>query len=92
MLRQQVDPEKVAVICVSLDEDGLQLVRFLEETGMKTWPQVCDLKGFGGDLAVAYAVQGAGVSFLIDQHGVVVDQNLHGPQLKQRLLEVISRK
>ncbi|MCI0745663.1 MAG: redoxin domain-containing protein [Verrucomicrobia subdivision 3 bacterium] len=80
-----------ALVSVSLDEDGLALVTFLDKQNVR-WPQVCDLKGPKSDLAQKYNVSGIPETYLIDREGKIAYKGLRGEKLKARIIEMLATK
>jgi thiol-disulfide isomerase/thioredoxin len=78
-----------ALVGVSLDEDGLALADFLDEHGM-TWPQICDLRGFDGDLPRAFNVRGIPDTLLVGKDGRIVARGLRGDQLAAAVEKAIG--
>lgn len=72
------------VIGVSLDAKKEAWVAAVERLGMK-WPQMSDLKGWQCEGAAIYGVRAIPANLLVDGEGNIVDVDLRGPQLGERL-------
>jgi len=77
------------IIGVSLDDKELAWVKSIKDNGFP-WLQVCDLKGFKNEVALAYGIAAIPQSFLIDPNGIIIAKNLRGNNLIEKLNEVIK--
>ena len=73
---------------VSLDNDKDRWVEAIQKDGI-TWPQVSDLKHWGSEAAKLYSVQGIPYTVLIDRDGKIIAKNLRGPDLENKLAEIL---
>lgn len=55
-----------------------------------TWTHVSDLKGWQSGAAAKYGVHSIPANFLIDPKGVIIAKNLRGPELDNKLEEVLK--
>ena len=77
------------VFSVSLDTDKNKWIQAIEADNL-SWPNhVSDLKGWQSEAAAIYGVNSIPATFLIDQEGHIIDQNLRGGLLEQRLQEIL---
>ena len=79
------------VFGVSLDrsrEDWLQAI----EQDKLTWTHVSDLKYWQSEAAKTYNITGIPFSVLLDPNGVIIDKNLRGAALHQKLAEIFAGK
>lgn len=76
------------IISVSLDSKKDAWLQAIEEDGL-TWTHLSDLKGWESPAATTYSVHAIPTNFLIDTAGKIIAHNLRGPQLEEKLLEVI---
>jgi len=79
------------VLGVSLDQPGkkdawLQAIR----KDMLTWTQVSDLKYWNNEAAQLYHVSGIPYNILVDPNGIIVAKNLRGPDLQNKLCELLG--
>lgn len=78
------------VFSVSLDDDKDAWLRAIEADNL-IWPNhVSDLKGWQSSAAADYGVNAIPATFLIDEEGKVIGTNLRGPELEQKLQEVLG--
>lgn len=78
------------VYSVSLDTDKNKWKQAIEADNL-VWPNhVSDLKGWQSAAAAKYNVTSIPATFLLDQNGNIVAQNLRGGALEQKLLEILG--
>lgn len=78
------------VFSVSLDTDANKWKAAIEADNLK-WPNhVSDLKGWSSEAAAIYQVNSIPATFLINQEGEIVGQNLRGGELEQKLQEILG--
>ena len=78
------------VYSVSLDQDKNAWVKAIENDNL-VWPNhVSDLKGWENEAAQAYGVNSIPATFLLDRNGKIIDSNLRGGRLEQRLQEILG--
>jgi len=78
------------VYSVSLDEDKTRWTDAIKADNL-SWPNhVSDLKGWASEGAALYNVQSIPATFLIDENGMVIAQNLRGAELEQKLQEILD--
>ncbi len=77
------------VFGVSLDKDHDKWVEAIKKDGL-TWTHVSDLKYWGSEAAKLYAVQSIPHNVLIDSKGIIVDKNLRGQDLQNKLAELLK--
>ena len=78
------------VFSVSLDQDRDAWLKAIAADNL-SWPNhVSELNGWNSSAAVSYGVQAIPAAFLIDGDGKVIGTNLRGPQLEQKLKEVLG--
>jgi peroxiredoxin len=74
---------------VSLDQDKSRWIEAIEKDGI-TWPQVSDLKQWSSEVVRQYNIQGIPFTILLDKEGKILAKNLRGPELEQKLAEVLQ--
>ena len=74
------------VLSVSVDRDLNAWKKAIEDDGM-SWLQVHDDKDVSHSL---YAVVGIPTTFLLDKNGVIIDKNLRGSALTEKLQELLK--
>jgi peroxiredoxin len=77
------------VLGVSMDSNKDAWVNAIKVDNL-TWPHVSDLKGWGNEVGIMYGVKGIPQNFLVDKEGKIVGKNLRGPELDQKLAEIIK--
>lgn len=79
------------IISVSLDRPGQKerWVQAIEDDNMN-WHHVSNLKFWDDPIARNYNVRSIPATFLIDENGIIVDKNLRGPALGQRIAELLD--
>ena len=75
---------------VSLDTDKTKWVQAIKNDNL-SWPNhVSDLKGWESTAAAIYGVNSIPATFLINKEGKIIDKNLRGPALEQKLQEILG--
>ena len=78
------------VFSVSLDTDKNKWVQAIKNDNL-SWPNhVSDLKGWESTAAAVYGVNSIPATFLINKEGKIIDKNLRGPALEQKLQEILG--
>jgi peroxiredoxin len=77
------------VLGVSMDSNKDAWLAAIKADNL-AWPHVSDLKGWGNEVGILYGVKGIPQNFLIDKEGKIVAKNLRGPDLDQKLAEIIK--
>ena len=77
------------VLGVSLDKAREPWIKAINDDGL-VWTQVSDLKFWYNDVAVKYHIQQIPQNFLIDPAGKIVGRNLRGPDLQEKLCEILG--
>lgn len=86
---QRFKDKNFTVLSVSLDDKKEDWLAAVEEDGL-AWVQVSDLKGWQSPAAAAYSIHSIPSSFLIDTAGKIIARNLRGPQLEEKLQEILK--
>lgn len=77
------------VLGVSMDSNKEAWVNAIRADNL-TWQHVSDLKGWGNEVGIMYGVKGIPQNFLLDKEGKIVAKNLRGPELDEKLAEIIK--
>ncbi len=77
------------ILGVSLDNKQDAWLKAIEQDGL-LWTNVSDLKGWGNEVAQMYGVSSIPQNLLIDPEGKILDKNLRGEALKQRLTQIFG--
>ncbi len=76
------------ILGVSLDEDKAKWLKAIKDDGL-TWTHISDLKYWQSVVVPMYNIQGIPFNVLLDPDGKVIAENLRGPQLEEKLAEVL---
>jgi len=77
------------ILGVSLDEDRNRWLGAIEADSL-TWPHVSDLEGWGSAAGKMYGINSIPATVLINPDGIIVDKNLRGDALRQKLEELYA--
>ncbi|MBK9593205.1 MAG: TlpA family protein disulfide reductase [Crocinitomicaceae bacterium] len=78
------------VYSVSLDESKDAWLKAIKDDNL-SWPNhVSDLKGWQSSAAALYSVTSIPATFLLDREGNIIAKNLRGPELEQKLQQVLD--
>jgi thiol-disulfide isomerase/thioredoxin len=77
------------VFGVSLDRDREAWIRAIEQDGL-TWHHISDLQGWRSEHAALYSVNSIPQTVLIDPQGRIIQRNLRGEQLAEKLREIFG--
>jgi len=77
------------ILGVSLDDDRDDWLQAIQDDGL-TWNHVSDLKGWANEAAALYGVNAIPHSVLLDRDGKIIDRNLRGGDLHDRLAELLD--
>lgn len=77
------------VLGVSMDSNKDLWTQAIKADNL-TWQHVSDLKGWGNEVGILYGVKGIPQNFLVDKEGKIVAKNLRGPELDEKLAEIIK--
>jgi peroxiredoxin len=72
------------ILGVSLDENKDKWVEAIKQDGLP-WPHVSDLKGWQSAAAQVYGIQSIPFTLLVDKEGKIIDKNLRGILLENKL-------
>jgi thiol-disulfide isomerase/thioredoxin len=74
---------------VSLDRSRSSWIKAIEDDHL-TWTHVSDLQFWNSVVVPVYNIQGIPMNFLLDPEGRIVDQNLRGERLAEKLKEIFN--
>jgi alkyl hydroperoxide reductase subunit AhpC len=81
------------IISVSMDtQDKKQdWIAAIKNDSLK-WVQICDFKGWSGEVVNMYNLYGKGIpsNFLINPNGLILAKDLHGEDLAKKLKELFN--
>lgn len=78
------------IIGVSLDEDPVKWKEAIVKDKL-TWTHVSNLKGWEEPIAKQYKVESIPATFILDQSGKIVAQDLRGEELKAKIIELLGK-
>lgn len=78
------------IVGVSLDKEAVAWKEAIAKDGL-TWTHVSNLKFWDEPIAKQYNVQSIPATFILDASGKVVAQDLRGPELKAKIIELLSK-
>ena len=88
---QKFKDKGFTVYGVSLDRNRADWLQAIEQDNL-TWTHVSDLKYWQSEAAKTYNITGIPFSLLLDPNGVIIDKNLRGAALHQKLAEIFDEK
>lgn len=77
------------IVGVSLDRDQESWVKGLSDLNM-TWPQMSELKFWQSEVVDLYAFNAIPHMVLLDKEGIIIEKNLHGKKLQEKLEELLA--
>lgn len=78
------------IIGVSLDKEAGAWKEAIAKDGL-TWTHVSNLKYWDEPIAKQYGVESIPATFILDASGKVVAQDLRGPELKAKIVELLAK-
>ncbi|HEY5408323.1 MAG TPA: TlpA disulfide reductase family protein [Ginsengibacter sp.] len=86
---KQFKDKNFTIVGVSLDQDKKNWVKAIKDDGL-VWKQTSDLKYWNNKAAVLYGVEAIPYNVLIDPKGLIIATSLRGPDLINKLNEVLK--
>ncbi len=77
------------VVGVSFDKDHDKWVEAIAADNL-TWPHVSDLKYWNCEAGKLYGIQSIPQNILIDPNGIIIEKNLRGQALQDKLAELLN--
>ena len=84
---RQYHPKGCERAGISVDKDASEWQDASKSMGME-WPQLSDLKGWNSAGSSTYGIRSIPSSILVDGSGRIVDVDLRGQRLGQKLKEI----
>lgn len=78
------------ILGVSLDRDKAAWLKAIKDDNL-TWTHVSDLKYWQNEVAQLYGVNSIPHSVLLDPEGKIIAENLRGPDLQNKLSELLNK-
>ena len=82
--------ENFEIVGVSLDADKTSWEKAIEKDGLP-WIHVSDLRFWKNEVAVQYGINSVPSNILINPEGIIIDKNLRGEALTNRLSEIFDK-
>lgn len=77
------------IIGVSLDKTKPKWIQAIADDGL-VWEHVSNLKFWNDPIAKMYQVSAIPATFILDEKGVILTRDLRGPQLEQKIEELLG--
>ena len=77
------------MISVSIDDKEKDWKQAVKEENMK-WTQLCDLKGWKGEVINKYKIQGVPFCLILDKEGRIIDHGVRGSELDVVLIKYLG--
>jgi len=77
------------VLGVSLDRAREPWIKAIKDDQL-SWTQLSDLKFWNNEVAAMYKIQSIPQNFLVDPTGKIIAKNLRGPELQDKLCELLG--
>jgi len=89
-LYKELHSKGLNIIGVSLDKEAGKWKEAIAKDGL-TWTHVSNLKFWEEPIAAQYHVESIPATFILDASGKVVAQDLRGPELRAKILELLAK-
>lgn len=86
---QKYKDKGFTVLGVSFDQSKEKWQDAIQKDHL-TWDHVSDLKGWGNEVGKIYNITSIPQNLLIDKEGKILDKNLRGPALEEKLAEIFK--
>ncbi len=83
--------DELNMISVSIDNKDEDWKTALKEENMR-WMQLCDMKGWQGEVGLKYKIMGVPFSLLLDGEGKIVARDVRGAELDVILIDLLGDK
>jgi len=88
-LYQKYQYSGLSIVGVSLDKGKSQWLQAIVDDGL-IWDHVSNLKFWNDPIAKLYQVSAIPATFVLDENGVIIAQNLRGIQLERKIEELLG--
>jgi peroxiredoxin len=86
---KKYNPKGFEIYQVSLDRSREAWIKAIEDDHLN-WKHVSDLQFWNSVVVPVYNIQGIPANFLLDPDGKIIDQNLRGERLMEKLKEIFN--
>lgn len=90
-LYQSGGKENLNMISISIDERDADWKKAVQEENME-WIQLCDQKGFNGEVNSAYQIRGVPFCLILDPEGKIVSGGVRGAELDAVVKDLLGDK
>ncbi|MFD2597999.1 TlpA family protein disulfide reductase [Sphingobacterium corticis] len=87
-LYEEFKDKNFEILGISFDKEFENWEKAVKEDNL-TWKHISDLQGWNNYASLVYGVKAIPQNLLIDPDGVVIARNLHGDDLRKKLMEVL---
>lgn len=88
-LYEEFKDKNFEILGVSFDREFAAWEQAIEDDSL-TWKHISDLQGWNSYASQVYGVKAIPQNILVDPNGIIIGRNLHGDDLKAKLLEVLQ--
>ncbi len=78
------------ILSVSLDNNKNAWLNAIEADGME-WNHVSDLKKWESAVIPVYELDAIPMTYLLDKNGIIIAKNLRGPDLENKLADILAK-
>jgi thiol-disulfide isomerase/thioredoxin len=83
------NPLGFEIFQVSLDNNKTQWLEAIKRDSLH-WTNVSELKGWKSKEAIIYGINLLPTNYLIDENGIIINQDLRGQELEQKIKEILK--
>lgn len=87
-LYEEFKDKNFEILGISFDKEFENWEKAVKEDNL-TWKHISDLQGWNNYASLVYGVKAIPQNILVDPDGVVIARNLHGDDLRKKLMEVL---
>jgi peroxiredoxin len=80
----------LAIVGVSMDTELKPVQELVAQKGIQ-WQQVCDAKGFDGELPKLFNVQGTPTHYVLDRKGKIAGKRLSNEELSEVIAQSLKK-
>lgn len=88
-LYQKFKPRGFEIYGISLDSRKNNWLKAMEKD-RRIWPNVSTVQGFKTPFALDYGITALPTNFIIDSNGKIIAVNIHGEELKEKIMELFE--
>lgn len=88
-LYEKYHSKGLEIVSVSTDDNKEAWLNAIK-TDKLTWINLSDLKGSDNDLTLIYGISKFPTSYLIDENGIIINDDIRGKELEEKLTELLG--